>query len=169
MPLSAGRSVTRHELSLELGALSAAETWIHERSSGRAVPTPWSPASGGDRRGTLAEVTAPAGVAVVRRTLPAGTSVVHAEWTDAEAVADLMCPHPARCTSVSMEPEVGGALRFEIEEDGVAFAVRGRFLALEPPHLIQFTWSCSTWSEHRALPLDLVQRHEASTGRGVSA
>jgi len=110
--------------------------------------------------------------------------VVYGEWTDPEAVADWMCPRPARCTSVSMEPVVGGALRFEIEEDGIAFAVWGRFLALDPPRLISFTWSCSTWPdpsvesivtvtleasgrdetlmtiEHRALPPDLVQRHE---------
>jgi len=130
--------------------------------------------------------------AIVRRTLPADPAVVYREWTDPEAVADWMCPRPARCTSVSMVPVVGGELRFEIEEDGVAFSVWGRFLALEPPHLIRFTWSCSTWPdpivesvvtvtlkksgqdqtlmtiEHRALPPDLVQRHEVGW-RAVAA
>ena len=123
--------------------------------------------------------------AIVRRTLPAAPARVYAEWTDPDALADWMCPRPARCLSVSLEPHVGGAVRFEIEEDGVAFSVWGRFLALEPPRLIRFTWSCSTWPdpgvesvvtvaleevghgetamtiEHSGLPTGLAHRHES--------
>lgn len=123
--------------------------------------------------------------AVVRRVLPAPPERVYAEWTDPEAMADWMCPLPARCLAVTLEPRVGGALRLEIEEDGTAFAVWGRFLTLDPPRQLSFSWSCSTWPdpdvesvvrvtlerlgreetimtiEHEALPADLVERHEA--------
>jgi uncharacterized protein YndB with AHSA1/START domain len=123
--------------------------------------------------------------AVVRRTLPVSPALVYAEWTDPDAIADWMCPRPARCLSVILEPRVGGALRFEIEENGVTFSVWGRFLSLVAPRLIRFTWSCSTWPdpgvesmvtvtldevgddetvmtiEHSGLPDGLAERHEA--------
>jgi uncharacterized protein YndB with AHSA1/START domain len=123
--------------------------------------------------------------ATVRRTLPVGPALVYAEWTDPGSLADWMCPRPARCVSVALEPRVGGALRFEIEENGVTFSVWGRFLAMEAPRLLRFTWSCSTWPdptvesvvtvmldevgdgetamtiEHSGLPAGLSDRHEA--------
>jgi len=95
-----------------------------------------------------------------------------------------MFPRPARCVGVSIEPRVGGSLRLEIEENGVEFSVWGRFLALDAPRLIRFTWSCSTWPdpgvesivtvtldvhgvgatdmtiEHSLLPEDLADRHD---------
>jgi uncharacterized protein YndB with AHSA1/START domain len=123
--------------------------------------------------------------ASVRRTLPASPEEVYAEWTDPQAMAEWMCPRPARCTSVTLVPRVGGDLRLEIEENGTAFAVWGRFRVLDPPHRLEFTWSCSTWPdptvesivtvtleaaggdetvmtiEHRGFPAELVPRHEA--------
>ena len=99
-------------------------------------------------------------------------------------MSEWMCPLPARCIAVSIDARVGGELRLEIEENGVSFAVWGRFLALDAPRLIRFTWSCSTWPdpsvesvvtvtfdpvgedrtdmtiEHSLLPPDLVDRHE---------
>ncbi len=129
-------------------------------------------------------MTSAARTVVVRRTLPARPELVYAEWTDAEAIADWMCPRPARCTGVTLEPRVGGHLRLEIEEEGTTFAVWGRFVELDPPHRLGFTWSCSTWPdpsveslvtvtldplgpdrtvmtiEHAGLPAGLVDRHE---------
>jgi len=124
-----------------------------------------------------------AAVAVVRHELPAPPDVVYDEWLDAEALADWMCPRPARCVAVDVDPRVGGALLFDIEDEGVRFQVTGRYVTLDRPRRLAFTWSCTTWDdptvesvvtvtlealgadatvmtiEHAALPDGLVERH----------
>jgi uncharacterized protein YndB with AHSA1/START domain len=122
-------------------------------------------------------------VAIVRRVLPAKPHVVYEEWLDPEALSDWMCPRPARCLKVELEPRVGGAIRLHIEDSDVRFYVLGRFKILDPPNRLRFTWSCSTWPdptvesvvtvsltpdgddctlmtiEHTLLPPDLVDQH----------
>jgi uncharacterized protein YndB with AHSA1/START domain len=123
-------------------------------------------------------------IVVVRRVLPAPPAVVYDEWLDPDALIDWMCPLPARCTSVQSEPWVGGRLRIDIDDSGAVFVVTGRYLALDRPGLLSFTWSCSNWPdpalesvvtvtfepaddertlmtiEHTRLPDDLVDQHE---------
>ena len=86
-------------------------------------------------------------VARVQRVLPATPDVVYAEWLDPEALSAWMCPSPARCLSVELEPRPGGRLRFDIEDKGEEFFVVGKFTVLEQPHRISFTWHCSTWGD----------------------
>ncbi len=124
-------------------------------------------------------------VAVVRRVLPATREVVWREWIEPDAMAAWMCPRPARCLGVQLEPVVGGRLRVDIEEEGVRFYVAGEFRELDPPRRLVFTWSCSTWPdptteslvtvtldheagdstlmtiEHALLPPEMRDRHEA--------
>jgi uncharacterized protein YndB with AHSA1/START domain len=88
---------------------------------------------------------------------------VFAEWIDPDALAEWMCPRPARATRIEIDPRVGGALRFEIDDESVEMIVTGRFTALEPPHRLQFTWSCSTWPVPSAESLVTVTL-EARTG-----
>jgi len=123
--------------------------------------------------------------AMVQRLLPAPPEVVYDQWLDPEALVDWMCPHPARCLAVDVEPWEGGTLRIDIEDAGVQFVVAGRYLELDRPRRIRFTWSCSTWPdpawlsvvtvtfeprsaetthmviEHAMLPPDLVDQHES--------
>jgi uncharacterized protein YndB with AHSA1/START domain len=123
-------------------------------------------------------------VVVVRRTLPAPPDVVYDEWLDPEAMMEWMCPRPARCLNVAMDPRIGGTLRIDIEDEGERFFVRGAFLALDRPRLLRFTWSCSLWADpelattvsvnldphgnretlmtirHAMLPPDVRERHE---------
>jgi uncharacterized protein YndB with AHSA1/START domain len=92
--------------------------------------------------------------AVVQRVLPAPPDVVFEEWIDPDALAEWMCPRPARATNIDLEPAVGGSLRIDIEEAGVEFYVTGRYLELQRPQRLRLTWSCSTWprsavDEHR--------------------
>jgi uncharacterized protein YndB with AHSA1/START domain len=89
----------------------------------------------------------PIATAVVRRLLPAPPDVVYEEWLDPEALMDWMCPRPARCLNVELEPRVGGRLHIDIEDNGVEFAVTGRFTELERPRRLRFTWHCSTWTD----------------------
>ena len=121
--------------------------------------------------------------AVVRRILPVPPATVFDQWIDPAALADWMCPRPARCLAVALEPWVGGAIRLDIEDAGTTFAVVGHFRTLDRPRRLSFTWSCSTWTEpdrvsvvtvsldpqgadrtlmtieHRQLPPDLVGTH----------
>src|SRR5262249_48034895 len=46
-------------------------------------------------------------VVVVRRTLPAPPDAVYDEWLDPEALTEWMCPRPARCLAVTLDPRVG--------------------------------------------------------------
>jgi uncharacterized protein YndB with AHSA1/START domain len=131
---------------------------------------------------------APPLVAVVRRVLPAPPEAVYDEWVDPDALSDWMCPRPARCLEVNLQPWVGGALRIDIEESGVTFFVAGRFKVLDRPRRVGFTWHCSTWSdgtpeslvtvsfsphgdgqtlmtiEHTRLPTELVEQHRRGWG-----
>ena len=85
--------------------------------------------------------------AVVRRLLPAPARLVYREWLDPEALADWMCPRPARCRKIQIEPFVGGSLALEIEDGPTVFWVTGEYLVLDPPSRLSFTWSCSTWAD----------------------
>jgi uncharacterized protein YndB with AHSA1/START domain len=122
-------------------------------------------------------------VAVVRRLLPAPPEIVFDEWIDPAALAEWMCPRPARCLAVEIEPVVGGVVHLDIEELNARFSVTGRFVLLDRPHRLSFTWSCSTWPdpsrssvvdvrleprsdgrtmmtiEHSLLPADIVDEH----------
>jgi uncharacterized protein YndB with AHSA1/START domain len=107
------------------------------------------------------------------------------EWLDANALADWMCPRPARLRAVEIDPRPNGEFCFDIVEGDASFTVTGRYLTIERPHQLSFTWSCSTWPdptletvvtvslvahgtgdtfmtiEHTLLPPDQVAPHEA--------
>ena len=128
-------------------------------------------------------------VASVVRLVPASPAVIYDEWLDPAALSDWMCPLPARATSIDVEPTVGGRLRIEIEENGVCFVVTGRYVELDRPLRLCFTWSCSTWPDpslkslvtvtlephgdgetlmtiqHTLLPPDLIDQHQSGWSR----
>jgi len=130
----------------------------------------------------VADAAEPA-VAVVQRPLPAPPEVVFDEWLDPSALSEWMCPRPARCLNVETQPWVGGRVRFDIEDSGSVFFVTGRYLTIDRPRRLAFTWSCSTWAdprvesvvtvtlkphgdrqtlmiiEHALLPPEVVERH----------
>ena len=123
-------------------------------------------------------------LAVVQRVMPAAPAVVYDEWLDAEGMKDWMCPRPAYPTRVSIDARIGGELRIDVDDGGTTLSIHGRYLALDRPNRIQFTWNCTTWEpgtsdsvvtvtfephqdeytlmtiHHAQLPPDLVDRHE---------
>lgn len=127
-------------------------------------------------------------IATVQRFLPAPPAVVYAEWLDPDGMREWMCPPPAVATAINLEPRVGGRLRIDIDDAGLLLTVTGRYLDLDPPHRIQFTWNCTTWNppapdsivtvlfepidadqtlmtiSHAHLPPDLVDRHKDGWG-----
>jgi uncharacterized protein YndB with AHSA1/START domain len=110
---------------------------------------------------------------------------VYEEWLDPTSLRDWMCPRPARCVDIEVQPWVGGRLHIDIEDAGVEFFVTGRFTVLKRPRELEFTWHCSTWPaacmesvvnvrldrhgdqatlmtiEHTLLPPGLLERHQA--------
>jgi uncharacterized protein YndB with AHSA1/START domain len=122
-------------------------------------------------------------IAVVTRVLPATPEAVFDEWLDPEALRDWMCPRPAIAVGVELDPVVGGAVRLEIEQEGARVVVTGRFLEIDRPRRLAFTWKGSDWLDpsaesvvtvvlephadgtlmrilHELLPPDTVERHE---------
>jgi len=91
-------------------------------------------------------VTDPAPVAAtVQRVLPAPPAAVWEEWLDAEGMAEWMCPRPARPTKIELDPRPGGQLRIDIDDEGFELSITGRYLELDEPRRLSFTWSCSNW------------------------
>jgi uncharacterized protein YndB with AHSA1/START domain len=46
-----------------------------------------------------------------------------------------------------LEPSVGGSLRIDIEDSGFSLYVTGRFIEVDRPRRLRFTWSCSDWAD----------------------
>ncbi|HZA10658.1 SRPBCC family protein [Mycobacterium sp.] len=123
-------------------------------------------------------------VARVRRIMPAPPDVVFDQWLDPESLTEWMCPRPVRCVAVTLDARVGGELRFDIDDSGTPVQMTGRFLEIERPHRLRFTWRLSTWPdptvdsvvavafepvdsdktlmaiEHSLLPRDEVDEHQ---------
>jgi uncharacterized protein YndB with AHSA1/START domain len=84
---------------------------------------------------------------VVQRVMPATPEVVFDEWLDPEALQEWMCPHPVRVVDVTVDPQVGGTVRFDVDDSGTRVLISGQFLAIDRPRLLRFTWSNSNWDD----------------------
>lgn len=83
----------------------------------------------------------------VQRIMPAAPEDVFDEWLDPDALGEWMCPRPVRCVAVDVEPHVGGALRLDLDDHGASVLITGRFLAIDRPRLLRFTWTSSDWPD----------------------
>jgi uncharacterized protein YndB with AHSA1/START domain len=90
-------------------------------------------------------------IARVQRVMPAAPDVVFDEWLDPESLAEWMCPRPVRVVALTIEPRVAGTVRFDINDLGTRVLITGRFLAIDRPHLLRFTWSASDWPDPTAV------------------
>lgn len=86
----------------------------------------------------------------VQRVMPATPDVVFDQWLDPESLEDWMCPRPVRCVAVTVEPRVAGRVRFDLDDSGASVLITGRFLAIERPRLLRFTWTSSDWTDPTA-------------------
>ena len=86
-------------------------------------------------------------VARVQRVMPAAPDVVFDEWLDPESLGEWMCPRPSRCVAITVEPHVGGTVRFDVDNLGTSVLITGQFLAIERPRLLRFTWTNSDWPD----------------------
>jgi uncharacterized protein YndB with AHSA1/START domain len=86
----------------------------------------------------------------VQRIMPATPEVVFDQWVDPESLADWMCPRPVRVVALDIEPRIGGTVRFDIDDSGMRVLITGRFLAIDRPRLLSFTWTASDWPDPTA-------------------
>jgi uncharacterized protein YndB with AHSA1/START domain len=89
----------------------------------------------------------------VRRVMPAAPDVVFDQWLDPEALRDWMCPRPVQVLAVTVEPHVGGSVRFDVDNSGTRVLIAGRFMAIDRPRLLRFTWSNSDWADPTAVSI----------------
>jgi uncharacterized protein YndB with AHSA1/START domain len=89
---------------------------------------------------------APPALVVVQRVLPAPPEIVYAEWIDPDGMLEWMCPRPVQPTEIELDPRPGGGLRIEVLDDGSRVTITGRYLVLDRPNRIQFTWNCTAWA-----------------------
>ena len=79
--------------------------------------------------------------------MPATPAAVFDEWLDPDALKDWMCPRPSRCVAVTVEPHVGGRVRFDVDDSGRLVLITGQFLTIDRPNRLRFTWSHSGWTD----------------------
>jgi uncharacterized protein YndB with AHSA1/START domain len=79
----------------------------------------------------------------VERVLPVAPGDAYDAWLQEEALRDFICPAPGRAASVSIDPRIGGRLRFVMAFPDREIEVSGEYIALERPSHISFTWRCS--------------------------
>lgn len=76
----------------------------------------------------------------VTRTLRAPARDVFDAWTDAARLRQWLNPGPGTLAQAEADPVVGGGFRFvKLTADGVD-EITGRYLVVEPPHRLVFTW-----------------------------
>lgn len=83
----------------------------------------------------------------VQRVMPAAPDVVFDHWLDRESLQDWMCPRPVQVVDVTVEPRIGGSMRLDVDDSGTRVLITGRFLTIDRPRLLRFTWSNSNWPD----------------------
>lgn len=83
----------------------------------------------------------------VQRIMPAGPEEVFDEWLDPASLREWMCPRPVRCVTVDVEAKVGGAFRFDVDDEGASVLITGRFVTIDRPRRLEFTWANSDWAD----------------------
>jgi uncharacterized protein YndB with AHSA1/START domain len=92
-------------------------------------------------------------IARVQRVMPAAPEIVFDQWLDPESLAEWMCPRPARVVAITVEPRVGGSVRFDVDDSGDLVLITGQFVAIDRPYLLRFTWSNSNWLDPTAVSI----------------
>jgi uncharacterized protein YndB with AHSA1/START domain len=103
------------------------------------------------------------GVVRVTRTLRAPVTEVFDAWTDAGRLKQWLNPGPGTLAEAEADPVVGGAFRFvKLTADGVD-EVTGRYLVVDPPHRLVFTWQSGASTGGRESQVTVTLRGKGET------
>jgi len=99
----------------------------------------------------------------VTRTLRAPVTEVFDAWTDASRLKQWLNPGAGTLAEVETHPVVGGVFRFvKLTADGVD-EVTGRYLVVEPPHRLVFTWQSGVSTGGRESQVTVTLRGAGET------
>jgi uncharacterized protein YndB with AHSA1/START domain len=90
-------------------------------------------------------------------TFDAAPERVFAAWTDPAQFAEWFGPRGMKTTHCRLDLRVGGRWELTGEGLGTQRAISGRYLAVDPPRLLSFTWA---W--HETGSLDTPREHETT-------
>lgn len=90
-------------------------------------------------------------------TFDAAPARVFAAWTDPAQLAEWFGPKGMKTTHCRVDLRVGGTWELAGAGLGTTRAISGRFLAIDPPRLLSFTWA---W--HETGSLDTPREHETT-------
>lgn len=76
----------------------------------------------------------------VERVLPAPPQTVYDAWLDERSLEQFMCPAPGQATEVEVDARVGGRLRVVMSFPDGETEITGRWVALDRPERLSFTW-----------------------------
>ena len=94
----------------------------------------------------------------VERVLPAPPDVVFEAWTDPDSLRVWMAPGERTVADAECDPRVGGAFRIVMINDDGAMEHTGRYLELDRPRKIVFTWrSAATDMLETEVTVDLAE------------
>jgi uncharacterized protein YndB with AHSA1/START domain len=94
---------------------------------------------------------------VMTHIFDAAPARVFAAWTDPAQFADWFGPAGMKTTHCQLDLRVGGAWELTGEGRGTTRAISGKYLAVDPPRLLSFTWA---W--HESGSLDTPREHETT-------
>ena len=94
---------------------------------------------------------------VVRRRFTAPWQVVFRHWITPHELARWFGPVGFEVSEFALEPVVGGAYRLTLRApSGEERAVSGRFLLIDPPARLRFSWHPEGWPEANQVELALT-------------
>ncbi len=94
---------------------------------------------------------------VMIHTFDASPERVFAAWTEPGQVAEWFGPPGMKTTHCRLDLRVGGGWELTGEGLGTSRAISGKYLAIDPPRLLSFTWA---W--HESGSLDTPREHETT-------
>jgi uncharacterized protein YndB with AHSA1/START domain len=97
----------------------------------------------------------------VERVLPARSYEAFDAWVDEEALARFICPAPGHVEEVSIQPRMGGTLRVVMAFASGRVEVAGRYVAVDRPHRLSFTWRSPDAGELESIVTVLFAPHAA--------
>ncbi|MEP0518823.1 MAG: SRPBCC domain-containing protein [Hyphomicrobiales bacterium] len=86
---------------------------------------------------------------LIRRVVRGTPDQVFKAWTEAEHIQKWWGPAHISCPQCEMDLRVGGAYRIaNLLPDGSTIWIIGRFLKIERPHLLSYSWQSGSSPEH---------------------